>query len=76
MSAFPEPIRAFFQLGRRTSRRLTGDARVPVAVGLLRVRTGCCYACGSAVDPALLELGSTVCFECIDIRAVHSRVTS
>ena len=76
MSAFPEPIRAFFHLGRRASRRITGDARVPLALGLSRVRTGRCYACGSAVDPALLELGSTVCFECTQIRAVHSRVMS
>jgi hypothetical protein len=76
MSAFPEPIRAFFQLGRHASRRLSGDARVPLAVGLSRVRTGRCYACGSAVNPALLELGSTVCLECTDIRAVHTRAAS
>ena len=76
MSAFPEPIRSLFHLGRRASRRLTTDARVPVAVGLSRVRTGRCYACGSSVDPALLELGSTVCFECTQIHGVHSQVTS
>jgi hypothetical protein len=72
MSAFPEPIRSLFHFGRRASQRLTADARVPVAVGLSRVRTGRCYACGSSVGPALLELGSTVCFECTHIRAVHT----
>jgi hypothetical protein len=40
--------------------------RVSLAVGLSRVRAGLCYACGSVVEAALLELGSPRCLDCGD----------
>jgi hypothetical protein len=47
-------------------RRQTPVERVSLALGLSRVRAGCCYECGGGIEPALLELGSPRCLECAD----------
>jgi hypothetical protein len=48
----------------KRSKAARGDERVSLAVGLSRVRAGLCYACGRAVEAALLELGSPRCLDC------------
>lgn len=47
-------------------RDLPADDRVSLDLGLARVRAGLCYACGSLIEPALLELGSPRCLDCGD----------